>query len=111
MPPRQKPPLWRSPTTSQEASHRCRKHGGHGTNGNDEVDQDKEDEIAAHRQAISRHRHQWERPTTPPAYWKIGFPDTQEVADINERAEEMHEKKQRIMEREAAKPDGKYRKK
>jgi len=111
-----KAPLWRSPTSSQDvAQRRCRKHGGingadeEGSRDNDE--QEKEEEIAAHRQAISRHRHQWQRPTTPPAYWKIGFPDTQEVANINERAEEMHEQKQRMMEKEAGKPDGKYRKK
>jgi len=28
-----------------------------------------------------------------PGYWNIGFPDTQEVGDINERAEVMHRKK------------------
>jgi hypothetical protein len=111
MPPRAMPPLWRSPTSSQEVRHRCKKHGGHGTGGNDERGPDDDGEIAAHRQAISRHRNQWDRPTTPPAYWQIGFPDTQEVRNINEKAEEMHQQKQRMMEREAAKPDGKYRKK
>ncbi|KAI9569073.1 DNA repair protein endonuclease SAE2/CtIP C-terminus-domain-containing protein [Boletus coccyginus] len=58
-------------------------------------DNDKEntDQVEEHRQLISRHRHHWHRPKTPPGYWDIGFPDTQEVSDINRRAAEMHKRK------------------
>jgi len=42
-------------------------------------------------------------------YWDIGFPDTQQVKEIKETAERMHERKERGMEMEARKPDGKYR--
>jgi hypothetical protein len=59
--------------------------------------------------AISRHRHNWERPKTPPNYWDIGFPTTQEVGDINERAEQMHQEKVLEIEREAARGTGKYK--
>jgi hypothetical protein len=39
-----------------------------------------------HKQAISRHRHHFPTPATPPDYWEIGFPTTQDVERINERA-------------------------
>ena len=51
----------------------------------------------------------WARANTPPGYWNIGFPDTQEVGDINERAEEMHNKKREVVEREVGGGGGKYR--
>jgi hypothetical protein len=66
--------------------------------------------IAEHKQAISRHRHQWARASTPPGYWNIGFPNTQEAADINERAKEMHKAKRDSVESEIRRGDGKYRK-
>ena len=65
--------------------------------------------ISTHKKAISRHRHTWARGNTPPGYWNIGFPDTQEVGDINERAEEMHRKKRADVEREVGGGGGKYR--
>jgi hypothetical protein len=77
LPPRPGAPLWRSP--SPKAAE------------NPEAQRKKE--IAAHKQQISRHRHHWSPPRTPPGYWNIGFPDTQEVARINKRAGEMHRQK------------------
>ncbi|KAF9026210.1 hypothetical protein BDZ89DRAFT_1016326 [Hymenopellis radicata] len=74
LPPRQGMPLWKSPEPNKKASpvttpRRERKKG------------------------ISRHRHQWAQGGTPPDYWNIGFPDTQEVESINERARDMREKR------------------
>ncbi|TFK46043.1 hypothetical protein OE88DRAFT_1638951 [Heliocybe sulcata] len=54
-----------------------------------------------HRNAISKHRAQWAAPKTPPGYWDIGFPDTQEAAAINERAREMRREKMREVEVES----------
>jgi len=42
----------------------------------------------------------WACVITLPEYWNIGFPDIQEVGDINERAEVMHRKKREEVERE-----------
>lgn len=57
--------------------------------------------IELHKKEISRHRHNWERATTPPGYWNIGFPSTQEATDINEKAKEMHQQKLEMVDREA----------
>ena len=66
--------------------------------------------MSAHRQAVSRHRAQWERAPTPPGYWDIGFPDTQAVENINERAAELHRKKRARIAKEAEKgAGGRYR--
>jgi len=55
-------------------------------------------QVEDHKKAISRpYRHQWARANTPPGYWNIGFPDTQEA--VKEEAEEMHRKKQEEVER------------
>ncbi|KAF8827114.1 hypothetical protein HHX47_DHR5000552 [Lentinula edodes] len=67
--------------------------------------------IAAHKQNISRHRAVWARGNTPPAYWDIGFPDTQRAEEINESAREMQRKKKEMIEMEAAREDGRYRRK
>jgi hypothetical protein len=75
---------------------------------NDDDDDDRREDIAAHKQAISRHRQQWTRAQTPPGYWNIGFPTTQEAQDINQRAQQMHEAKQRGIKAEAARSDGRY---
>ena len=58
-------------------------------------------EIDLHRKQVSRHRQNWARAQTPPGYWSIGFPSTQEARDINEKAEEMHQRKFREVEKEA----------
>jgi len=52
-----------------------------------------EHEIDTHKKAISRHWHMWACVNMLSGYWNIWFPDTQEVGDINERAEAMHRKK------------------
>jgi hypothetical protein len=50
------------------------------------------------------------RAQTPPGYWNIGFPDTQEAREINEKAEEMHRRKLKEVKREVnAFADGKGR--
>ncbi|KAJ7456431.1 hypothetical protein FB451DRAFT_1407141 [Mycena latifolia] len=74
LPSRLQPPLWRSPPNSPEK---------------------------ARLKAISRHRHNWARASTPPSYWHIGFPTTQEAENINEKAARMHSQKRRDVEAEA----------
>jgi hypothetical protein len=90
LPPRQQAPLWRTPKKKRHSSP------GLGMRLNDFEDEsngDLEEDIAEHKQQISRHRYRFEAPKTPPKYWDIGFPDTQEVAEINQRAQEMHARK------------------
>ncbi|KAI0319872.1 DNA repair protein endonuclease SAE2/CtIP C-terminus-domain-containing protein [Amylostereum chailletii] len=94
MPSRLQPPAWRSPRKSPTHHHHAN---------NTSVD--------AHKQEISRHRAQWRRPPTPPGYWDIGFPDTQEASKINARAAEMHREKQEMVRQEAQKEGGKFRRK
>ncbi|KAI0271267.1 hypothetical protein BC834DRAFT_922125 [Gloeopeniophorella convolvens] len=65
--------------------------------------------VHAHRQAVSRHRAQWARAPTPPGYWDIGFPDTQAVQRINEKATEMHRQKRAAVAQEVRKGSGRYR--
>ncbi|KAJ7151586.1 hypothetical protein C8R46DRAFT_1122501 [Mycena filopes] len=100
LPSRLQPPLWRSPPNSPEKSRPCRNtHGGSGSgSGSRKSDAAA---ITSHKQAISRHRHDWAQGITPPDYWNIGFPNTQEVDKINERATEMHQQKKRRVEEEA----------
>jgi len=62
----------------------------------------------AHRQRISRHRHVWAPPATPPEYWTIEFPTTQQAAEINRRAEDMHIDKRRRIEMEALSKNGRF---
>ncbi|KAJ6519274.1 DNA repair protein endonuclease SAE2/CtIP C-terminus-domain-containing protein [Mycena sanguinolenta] len=88
MPDRLQPPLWRSPQKSSSERKPCRNGG-------------REDAIYSHKQAISRHRHDWAQGSTPPSYWDIGFPSTQEAQLINQKAAEMQQKKRRMVEREA----------
>lgn len=106
MPYRAGAPLWKSPTSSPTETSRpgckCSKDNG-------ERDEARDDDIISRQQAISRHRHHFPAPKTPPGYWDIGFPDTQQVKEIKKAAELMHEHKERGMEMEARKPDGKYR--
>jgi len=68
------------------------------------------DNIMQHKKDISKHRHNWERASTPPGYWNIGFPSTQEASDINQQANEMHRRKMELVEQEANKSDGRYKK-
>ncbi|KAH8108219.1 DNA repair protein endonuclease SAE2/CtIP C-terminus-domain-containing protein [Cristinia sonorae] len=75
-PPRLQPPLWRSPPAAR------RDQAVHTPTASEDISSN----IDAHKHEISRHRHQWQPPATPPGYWTIGFPDTQEIADINNAA-------------------------
>ncbi|KAJ7239030.1 DNA repair protein endonuclease SAE2/CtIP C-terminus-domain-containing protein, partial [Mycena haematopus] len=88
MPNRLQPPLWRSPKKSSSEKKPCR-------NG------EREGAIHSHKQAISRHRHNWAQGSTPPGYWNIAFPSTQEAQLINEKAAEMQQQKMRMVQREA----------
>ena len=95
------PPLWRTPPSSPAKS----RAGPSRTLGplpagadfdfdsDDDGEYDAQADVAAHKKQISRHRHRWEAPQTPPGYWDIAFPDTQEVAEINRRADAMHAQK------------------
>lgn len=69
----------------------------------------RQSDIEGHKKDISRHRYTWDRPKTPPAYWNIGFPSTQEAKEINAKAERMHQEKVEGLEREVASGTGKYR--
>ncbi|KAJ7085856.1 DNA repair protein endonuclease SAE2/CtIP C-terminus-domain-containing protein [Mycena crocata] len=101
MPNRLQAPLWRTPPSSPSGSKPCLRTGSERTENAD---------ITSHKQAISRHRHHWARPKTPPSYWSIGFPNTQEVAGINEKAREMHQAKEKYVQEEAARDGGRYKK-
>ncbi|KAF9443916.1 hypothetical protein P691DRAFT_778588 [Macrolepiota fuliginosa MF-IS2] len=108
MPPRDRGPLWRSPSTTPIRP--CKHHGaGTASSSHDHDDRERspspldrrQEDIETHKKQISRHRQNWARAKTPPGYWNIGFPDTQETNEINRRAEEMHQQKLRQVEREA----------
>ncbi|KXN81962.1 hypothetical protein AN958_03370 [Leucoagaricus sp. SymC.cos] len=106
MPPRDRGPLWRSPSTTP-VKKRCKRHA-EGSSSDIPTHESpsspsdrRQAEIESHKKLISRHRQNWARARTPPGYWNIGFPDTQEVREINERAEEMHQRKLREVEKEA----------
>lgn len=89
--------MWRSPESSPSKKPVRISFGDGG-------DDENENEIAAiehHKNAISRHRQQWERAKTPPGYWNIGFPNTQEVAAMNAEAARMHERKRAMVAEEA----------
>ena|SRR6266545_8004186 len=103
LPKRLQQPLWRSPSRSHRPHSDPRHNKPESTSHRDDVD--------AHRQAVSRHRHTWVRAKTPPSYWEIGFPTTQEVGDINVKAKAMQRGKMAAIESEAAKDTGRYRRK
>ncbi|KAH9476297.1 hypothetical protein JR316_0011871 [Psilocybe cubensis] len=120
LPSRLKQPLWRSPPntpvkpcprhshlSSSPEEHRRRAHSPSNVSGSVL----RQSDIDSHKKAISRHRHNWDRAATPPAYWDIGFPSTQEASDINKKAKEMHERKKDKIAKEAAVEGGRYRRK
>ncbi|GBC05991.1 hypothetical protein RclHR1_06540011 [Rhizophagus clarus] len=55
-----------------------------------------------HKQMIGKHRVKYSRPQTPPGFWKVGFPTSQEIAEINELSiayeREREEQKRKEME-------------
>ncbi|KAI0032431.1 hypothetical protein K488DRAFT_49898, partial [Vararia minispora EC-137] len=119
MPPRLQPPLWDLPPSPSQHDHRHHHHHPHHRfkNGgrvetsrplaDDDIDlaefneHQRRRDIATHKQAISRHRAQWQGSKDPPGYWMIGFPNTQEVAKINAEADEMRREKEEQVRREA----------
>lgn len=103
MPNRLQPPLWRTPPSSPGGGRPCLRNDAGSA-------RTESAEIASHKQAISRHRHQWARGNTPPSYWSIGFPTTQEAQDINDKAQLMHQEKKRDIQEEAEKGGGRYKK-
>lgn len=109
LPPRLEAPRWRSPPSRARSSPTLvasESTASHYYRNPDERLGEEEAEVSAHRQAVSRHRAQWDRAPTPPGYWEIGFPDTQAVEKINERAAELHRKKRVCVAKEAAKGVG-----
>ncbi|RPD61556.1 hypothetical protein L226DRAFT_485405 [Lentinus tigrinus ALCF2SS1-7] len=101
LPSRLQPPAWRSPQSKDKKRKRDSFEDG---------DDDRNAEaIEKHKQEISRHRQHWARGETPPGYWNIGFPDTQEVEAMNAEAQRMHERKQALVAQDAQR-GGKYRK-
>ncbi|KAK1227102.1 hypothetical protein PQX77_009935 [Marasmius sp. AFHP31] len=114
MPPRSKQPLWRSPVRENKhpgPSTSCNHHKGNhrAQAGTPPSPTPGPSDIDSHRQEISRHRYNWERPKTPPGYWDIGFPDTQRAEDINEKAKELHREKYKAVEREVERGGGRYK--
>ncbi|OCF44665.1 hypothetical protein I317_01552 [Kwoniella heveanensis CBS 569] len=75
-------PVWRDEPVSTDASTRA------------------EDAVREHQNRVSRHRETWTKPPTPPGYWKIGFPSTQDVLEQNEKADQMIADKEAKIRRE-----------
>jgi hypothetical protein len=129
LPDRLQRPMWRSPTASPvvvggRVGHLCAKHSldllpapdfsqdhGHAQDHdlNALSERYRQEQVARHKGDVSRHRARWDRAATPPGYWEIGFPDTQEQDQINERAEEMDRRKREVIAREAESGNGRYR--
>ena len=111
LPPRLEAPRWSSPPSRALSSPTLVASESAASHDYKNLERSGEQaEVSAHRQAVSRHRAQWERAPTPPGYWEIGFPDTQAVEKINERAAELHRKKRAYITEEAAKEvGGRYR--
>ncbi|KAJ3558624.1 hypothetical protein NM688_g807 [Phlebia brevispora] len=86
-------PLWRSPPKTPKKQIQGRHSHISPQNDSGKKGTDRKNDI-------SKHRRQWAAPKTPPGYWDIGFPDTQEAADINKRAEVMHKRKRQDVEDE-----------
>ncbi|KAF8343960.1 DNA repair protein endonuclease SAE2/CtIP C-terminus-domain-containing protein [Cantharellus anzutake] len=99
LPSRLQPPLWRSPSPSESPSSGRKAQDRTGTYSPTSPNRDRT--IKGHQQEVSRHRHNWAPPSTPPDYWTIGFPDTQQTKEINERARQMRAEKRKLIEEDA----------
>ncbi|KAI8989045.1 DNA repair protein endonuclease SAE2/CtIP C-terminus-domain-containing protein [Trametes punicea] len=99
LPPLPQGPLWRSPHSTPSKRRRSESFAD---------DEKTAAAIEEHKQAISRHRQRWDRAKTPPGYWSIGFPTTQEVEAINAEAARMHEEKRAMIAKEAER-GGRYK--
>ncbi|KAF8806782.1 hypothetical protein BYT27DRAFT_7100717 [Phlegmacium glaucopus] len=113
LPSRLQPPLWRSPpaTPARPCLRQSHSHSppGSRTRNGPTPHLHRQSDIESHKKGISRHRHAWGRANTPPGYWDIGFPDTQTVGDINEKAKQMHKRKKTEIDKEAGNEAGRYR--
>lgn len=86
-------PVWRSPPKTPTKRRRAESHVIISPSRDDNGIVKKN-----HQKQISKHRQRWVTPKTPPKYWEIGFPNTQEVSDINKAADGMKERKRRDIE-------------
>ncbi|KAG9012376.1 hypothetical protein FRB93_001799 [Tulasnella sp. JGI-2019a] len=128
LPPISRGPRWRSPSPSKQKRPMCQ----HITvaedvddllRGSDSIvsvappnqslstDTNLEADLGQHRRDISRHRHDWAPAGTPPDYWQIGFPTTQQIESINRRADAHYDAKRDRIARDANNPDSRYKKK
>ncbi|GJE97035.1 DNA repair protein endonuclease SAE2/CtIP C-terminus-domain-containing protein [Phanerochaete sordida] len=96
LPARLQAPLWRTPPSSP-----AKRRPGHSHLANDSSGDEHDVDVQDHKQQISRHRARWEAPKTPPGYWNIGFPDTQEVEAIHKAAAELREQEAKKARRES----------
>ncbi|KAI9762723.1 MAG: hypothetical protein M1835_007989 [Candelina submexicana] len=55
-----------------------------------------------------KHRHAYERRTTPPGFWRTDMPTTQETGEDREKAKEMERQKVEERYREAMRPGGRW---
>ncbi|KAJ3796746.1 hypothetical protein GGU11DRAFT_685191 [Lentinula aff. detonsa] len=122
-PPRLQPPLWKSPIKRSHdagpSSKPCPHHRNNGKRGRSPRETGNQrkapstsaSEISAHKQNISRHRAVWAPGNEPPGYWEIGFPNTQRAEEINKDAREMQRRQREMVEQEASKEGGRYRRK
>lgn len=70
----------------------CAEEKGTGPSGEDNSEGVEERKRQVHRQQISRHRGYGPPAATPPGYWNVGFPSTQQKEDFNKLAREEHAK-------------------
>ena len=59
-------------------------------------------------QVYGKHRQRYERRTTPPGFWRVGFPSTQEVEIDRERAERMEREQVEERRKEAMREGGRW---
>lgn len=55
---------------------------------------------------VSRHRAAWDRPKSPPGFWRSDFPNTQEALEEKRQAEERLKREARVRFLEAMKGGG-----
>lgn len=91
-------PLWRSPPKTPVKQRQRNEDNVHATTPSNTAGGSP---TTTHKKEISKHRQQWAAPKTPPGYWDISFPDTQQVAEINRKAAEMEAEKEQTVEEQA----------
>jgi hypothetical protein len=55
-----------------------------------------------------RHRHAYERRTSPPGFWRADFPTTQEDREDHEKARELEKSAVEERYKEAMRPNGRF---